>query len=79
MLYPNYFETHVGNSSSLWEFSQLKASRKRKEPYPQMPVLTAHSETLAEIALNATPVLIEPGDLVSAMLLSLVVEGLGSR
>ena len=61
-LYPSYFTKPVANTSSQWDFEELKACRKRHEAYPQMPVVVGDAVNRDD---DAEPVLIEVGDLIA--------------
>ena len=69
VLYPSFFNVPVQNSSNDWSLKELKKARKNNLPYPQLPTMKLHDVTTEELASlqsqlasDAVPVLIDPGD-----------------
>ena len=61
VLYPNYFERAIANTSGAWDFDELR--RRLKAGDDSYPLLPALEEPLDES--GAWPVLIAPGDLLA--------------
>eukprot|EP00912_Choanoflagellata_sp_UC4_P000073 UC4_evm3s51 len=69
LLYPSWFKRAVPNSSSTWDFLELKRKRKLGKAYPQMPVylpMNFEEEDRKCLDADACPLIdLQPGDLVA--------------
>lgn len=66
-IYPSYFNKSVPNTSSSWDYFELKRCRKESskgKAYSQMPVFDGDETWLEKLSSDAVPIVVEPGDLV---------------
>lgn len=58
VIYPAHWQTAIANTSAAWDFDDLRASVRRGEEYPLLPVATGAIDEA-----GAWPVVIDPGEL----------------
>jgi hypothetical protein len=66
-LYPAHFAVPLPNTSSAWDYGELKRRRRRGEGYPQLAMLEVDALTgdqRAAMLTDTAPLLVNPGDLV---------------
>ena len=66
-LYPAHFTVPLPNTSSAWDYGELKRRRRRGEGYPQLAMLEVDALTgdqRAAMLTDTAPLLVNPGDLV---------------